>query len=303
MKNIAVYFTDPGEDDYPFSIPLYRTVYRELAEDISSLDGAFWVVRGQESYTGNNRFSHAWCFDGTWFSHMDPPDTFDLLWNKGNIVHDGKGEMINHPELTALCDDKWKSYNLFPSLHAKTVIVREGEDITSAASNMAKGMIVGKTLHGFGGTGVFIGKSADVLPKLMLLPKPIILQEFIDASQGIPGLCDGLHDLRIIMLNGKPSLSYIRTPPSGEFTANVSRGGKEIEVPIAFIPCEALSIANLVDEQFKKFHRRLYTVDIARRRDGIWKLIEINSKPGFSPKATGKSYPIFYRKLAELLLS
>ena len=108
MQQVAVFFDDPGEDDYPFSIPLYRTVYRQLGMTMAALGGQFCVVRSADTFLGNNTFSHAWAFDGTWFRHIEGPVRFPLIWNKGRQLHDSSLVQINDPALDAICLDKWK---------------------------------------------------------------------------------------------------------------------------------------------------------------------------------------------------
>lgn len=51
------------------------------------------------------------------------------------------------------------------------------------------------------------------------------------------------------------------------------------------------------------FPRRLYTIDMGLGADGLWRVFELNTKPGFSPMETGRSYAAFYGKLADFLLA
>lgn len=300
MKNVAVFFDDPGENDYPFNIELYRTVYRQLAQVMESIGGKLCVVRGRETYLGSNDFSHAWIFDGDFFKRAPGPFHADVVWNKGRQLQDAQLLQVNHPELDAICLDKWRCYRLFPHLFRKTLLVNSEAELPGALASLATDTVTLKPLSGWGGFNVIIGAREEVIQKNKQYP--CIVQEFIDTAQGIDGLVDGMHDFRIVSLNGEVGLSYIRTPPPGMFTANVSQGGREIEVPPDAVPPEPHRILAEVDRAFSTYTPRIYTVDMGRDRDGRWYVFEINAKPGFSPMETGSSYPPFYRKLCSLLL-
>ncbi|TSC79336.1 MAG: hypothetical protein G01um101425_616 [Candidatus Peregrinibacteria bacterium Gr01-1014_25] len=301
MRTAAVFFDEPNADDYPFSIPLYRTVYRQLGESVAARGGRLAVVRDAATYRGNGTFAHGWVFDGTWFADHPGPLHTDLLWNKGRTFQAPDANCLNDPALDAICTDKWRSYELLHDVMFPTALVTRAEELVGAMARLTTERVVLKPLGSYGGQGVLVGAPADVAAQNTVYP--CIVQEFIDTSGGIPGIVDGMHDLRIISINGDVGLSYIRTPPPGEYTANVSRGGKEIEVPPDHVPPEALAIFRHVDQVFSRFPRRLYTVDMGRDRSGRWAAFEVNAKPGFSPKETGPSYPPFYDRLAELLLS
>jgi glutathione synthase/RimK-type ligase-like ATP-grasp enzyme len=253
------------------------------------------------NYIGENTFTHAWKWQGKILQRINGPLTFDLIWNRGNFLGDEHCNIMNDPALGEITTDKWKSYLLLPEHHPKTVLLQSVRNVDSALRSLRGSWLVGKPIDRSGGEGVIIGPREKVIDQLEVFP--YLLQEFIDSRHGIPGLVQEPYDLRIISLKGEISLCYIRTAPPGEFTANVSRGGKEIEVKPELIPEGACNLFYAVDAKFQKFANRMYCVDMALDRDGHWKIIELNSQPGFSPKFTGKSYPIFYRKLAELLLS
>lgn len=301
MQQVAVFFDDPGENEYPFSVELYRTVYRQLGETMAALGGQLCIVRGPQTHLEGNTFSHAWKFDGTWFRRIEGPVHFSLVWNKGRCLRDPSIVQINHYDLDAICLDKWMCYELFPNLLSKTVYVESADALGRAMDQMRTERIVLKPQSGYGGFNVIIGGREEVQAKNTLYP--CIVQEFVDTSEGIEGLVDGMHDFRIIAINGEVGLSYIRTPPPNMFTANVSQGGREIEVPPGKIPPQPLRILAEVDRVFARFTPRIYTVDMGRGKDGAWCVFEINAKPGFSPVETGPSYQPFYRRLCALLLA
>jgi glutathione synthase/RimK-type ligase-like ATP-grasp enzyme len=131
----------------------------------------------------------------------------------------------------------------------------------------------------------------------------VIVQEFLDLSGGIPGIIQGPHDFRLIMVNGEVALCYVRTPPAGKLIANVAQGGifKIIDPP--FIPKEALEIALQLDRTLHEYEYRLYSIDMGRLRDGTWKIIELNTPPGLFATQGDPRIRRYQELTADLLIS
>ncbi len=297
---IGAFFDAAGRDDYPFDGPFYRIVYTQLQEEIEALGGMLLILRHQDSYLGQNVFRHAWRFVGQDLVPVSGPVRIDLIWNKGHLKTAQGDAVVNDPSLDELCTDKWRTYRLMPDLHPRTWLLNDSREKDAVASEVQTTMVVAKPVDSEGGAGVLIGTPATVLPAIPSYP--YLLQEFIDTSGGIAHIVEGMHDLRILSIRGVPALCYVRTPPLGEMTANVSRGGREIEVPLKKIPGGAMTLFGEVDRALEDHRNRLYTADMGLDADGHWKLFELNTKPGFSPKETGPSYRVFYRTLAQFLL-
>lgn len=301
MKTVAVFFDQPGYNDYPFDEEEYVTAYHELGSILHKRDAAFVIVRGQTSYKGNNVFTHAWVFDGTTFKEEHEEISVHIIYNKGHFRADAAARLLNDRELDRICTDKFATYEYFPHLSPKTMLVKNKEELKKALSGITSDITVAKPLDEEGGKGVIIDHTAVIAQKVQSYP--YIIQEFIDSSAGIPHITESHHDLRLIVIDGDIVLSYIRTPPKGSLRANVSKGGKEIEVPLEDIPHEALEIKHIVDAKFEKFGRRVYSIDCARDISGKYRIIELNSKTGLSPSRFGKYHHNSLVRLADALLS
>jgi len=114
---------------------------------------------------------------------------------------------------------------------------------------------------------------------------------------------DAMHDLRMVIVNGEIVVSYVRSPAAGKKVSNVAQGGSQTEVPVREIPKEARALAKAVDDVFASYPRRVYSVDCARNKDGVWKLIELNSKPGITRAYEGPDHERFLDLLTDALLS
>jgi glutathione synthase/RimK-type ligase-like ATP-grasp enzyme len=301
MKTIAVFFDAPGFDAYPFDDPDFRQGYHDFAKIIAEMGGVFRTVREMSTYQGGTTFSGGWEFEDGAFVRKDTPLTSDVIWNKGHFQGDPGIAVVNDPELEQICNDKWMTYTLFREYCPETAIARGASELNELLTRHDGNMVVCKPLDGERGFGVVIGKASQ-LPRANI-SLPTLVQGFIDTSGGIPGIVEGMHDFRIISLAGTIGASYVRTPPDGMYAANVSQGGKEITVPRDRIPSEAMAIFTDIDGRLSRFPKRSYSIDMGRDRDGNWKLIELNAKPGLPAPSAGDEYWFFLKTLAELLMS
>lgn len=297
-----MFFSDPLPNGYPLDKEYYRTAYRELAEEIRMRGARLFVVRGMESFLGGNTFSHGWEITEDGMKEHPKPLTVDLVYDKGyTFVPDAQTVLLNDPAMDTACTDKFETYRLFPSLCPVTERVDSTDDLPAALERIPGERIVLKPLDGEEGKGVFVVRRSEVTTTIPSYP--YLLQEFLDLSDGIPGLVESTHDLRVTVINGEIILSFIRTPPPDSLLANVAQGGTKIEVPLEKIPADARAIVSHVDAAFSVYPRRVYSVDMGRTRSGSWKIIEINGKPGCTCREEGPCSARFLAALAEVLTS
>jgi glutathione synthase/RimK-type ligase-like ATP-grasp enzyme len=301
MKTVIVFFDAPGFDDYPFMVEEYRTAYHEIGKRFADRSAAFWIVRSQDTYQGDNVFSGGWRFDGSAFIRVNTPVRADVIYDKGHFKADASARLLNSIELDEICTDKWKTYELFSEHCPKTFLVRSAGELENALAQIPSSLVVAKPQGGEEGKGVLIDTAENI--RLDVRSFPYLIQEFMDTSGGIPGIVEGPHDFRIIVINGEIGVSYIRTPPPGELRANVAQGGKEISVPRNKIPPEAVEIVKAVDAKLARFKPRVYSADMGRMKDGAWKIIELNSKPATSCSRLCTDYPEYQSMLVDALLS
>ncbi len=301
MKKIGVFFDAPGYHEYPFDIEEYVVAYDELATEFARQGGQFFIVRGQDTFLGNNRFSRGWRFGNAEFEAVEEPITLDVIYDKGHFVSDGASAVLNDRELDDLCVDKWKTCQRFPEYSPHTELVHDEKELRAALKKFPEDRIVFKPKDGEEGKGVIIGSAADILAAESQFPA--LVQEFIDTSGGIPGIADGLHDLRLHSICGEMVLAFVRTPAEGKLVANVSQGGTETEVPADKVPADVMKIFRDIDSRLSHYPKRVFCVDLGRGHDGVWKLIELNSKPGLSADWRGGGYRLFKQKLVDVFLA
>lgn len=300
MKTIVVFFDKPNYEDYPFNHEEYVIAYHDLAPLIEVRGGRFAIVRDQKTYKGNNVFAGYWLFENGKFERHDEDIKADVIYDKGHFLPDAAAILSNDRELTEICTDKFRTVKEFPTLNPKTFLVHSKEESDAALDAIpVDSYVVAKPVNLEEGIGVMIAPLEEI--RTSVTQFPYLLQEFIDTSAGIPGIVDGIHDLRMIVVEGEIVVSYVRTPPPGKIIANVSRGGREIEVFPENLPEGARQMVAEVEKVFSKFKNRTYSVDVGRHKDGTWKIIELNAKTGLSPASAGKHYAHFLGRLADVL--
>lgn len=180
--------------------------------------------------------------------------------------------VLNPFELEKLCKDKLLTYERFPEHVAKTYEADE----SAVEAVLEQGKAVLKPRYDFGGKGVSIIEEMEEYEK----SEGLLVQEFIDSAEGIPPLgIEGVHDLRVVVIDGEPVVSYVREPESG-LVSNVQLGGSMKNVELDDVPEEALDIVSEVDEKLQEFDHRLYSVDFIFDEVGKPWILELNSKPG-----------------------
>lgn len=303
MKTIAVFFTSPGDKSYPFNESYYVTAYRELAEKIAEKGARLVIVRAMESYKGNGVFSGYWVFGNGEFTRINEDIKPDLVYNKGHFIFrdDDSLPIMNHRELDGICLDKRKTFAAFSEHCPLTKEVHSKEEALDFLEKVSTAFAVAKPIDGEEGKGVIIMRKnelADHIPSY-----PYLMQEFVDTSGGVPGITDGMHDLRLTLINGDVGNSFLRIPAKGKMVSNLAQGGSKQEVPVDLIPSECLSLAATIDERFKKYGKRVYSVDMGRDVSGKWFIIELNSQPGVTCRSEGPLSINFQNKLADVLLA
>jgi glutathione synthase/RimK-type ligase-like ATP-grasp enzyme len=181
--------------------------------------------------------------------------------------------VLNHFELEKICKDKQLTYEKFPKRVPETREATQ-KNVEELLSDYDK--VVLKPRYDFGGKGISIIDKVDEFDAT----ENLLVQRFIDSKSGIPELgIEGVHDLRVIVVNGEPVTGFVRTPDEG-LISNVSRGGSMHHIEIEDIPDSALQIVDEVEDSFSRFGSRVYAVDFIFDENGNPWILEMNSKPG-----------------------
>lgn len=222
-------------------------------------------------------FRKAQFFDGenwNWKDDVVPEVVFDkspfFLDNESKEKRKKISEnfvFVNDLEISELMSDKWKNYLEFEKYYPKTVLVGNESDLKKIRELESERIIL-KPLTGSGGSGITVVEKEEFAP----IATPFIAQEFIDVENP--------HDLRVIIADGRPFYSFVRTPKKGKYLANISQGGKLRVVDISEISPDVLDIISEVERKLSKLSHKLYAVDFMADSEGRYRILEMNSRPG-----------------------
>lgn len=264
----------------PFKKKHINTTYEYFSNLADETDSKVFIARF--NWYTDGKLQKAYSFDGESWSKVEDTEV-DVVFDKYRFdketVELKKEIEDTHPvlnsfEIEQICKDKLLAYEKFPENHPET---REAtlENVEEMLEKYGK--VVVKPLSAHAGEGVEIIEDISEFEE----SEGRIAQQFIDSSTGIGKLgVEGVHDLRVVVVDGKPVVSYIRQPESG-FVANVAQGGSMDFVEIEDVPEEAMEIAREVVNTLDQDHF-VCGVDMIFDRDQKPWILELNSKPGMS---------------------
>jgi glutathione synthase/RimK-type ligase-like ATP-grasp enzyme len=304
---IAFFVRNLDAEKPPFSVrDLYYYSYQEYLLALKRAGAEAYFVTGNDSYLGNGRFSRAWAIDKvSEVKDFRPVGEIqaDVVFEKGGF--EGTDTLVvNDPRLRPVLEDKVVMYEQFGDFQPKSVICHSEAEVEQAIKTIPGDMVVVKNPTGNGGKRVYIATKAE-----MKVPEnetyPLLVQEFLDMSDGIPGLAKGVHDLRLLVTGGEVIGATLREPEVGKLHANVSQGATERLIAHDDIPAEVREFAKKIDARLVKGLPadlpRYYAIDFARGKQG-WRLVELNSKPGLFREANGPLARAFMNSFAQYLV-
>ena len=299
---VVIYFDEPGVYDYPLNYPIYKQAYKDLVGMLNNRGIEVYFARAFETYKGDGVFSKSWQYDDNDELVESGEVKADVLYDKGaeDTFVATDVEAINMRDLNILCSDKLKTYELFSDISPATFMVNNAEELSEKLNEISSQKVVLKPNQGFGGSDVRILEKSDVKPDE--LEYPVLIQQFLDTSEGISELVDGPHDLRLLIVNGEIIASLIREPKEGSLVANIAQGGKLKFIPVPLLPESAFEIFKKVDKELERFGKRVYSADMVCS-EGKFYLLELNSRPGINPLYRGIEAERFLTKLSEAIAS
>lgn len=308
MKKLAIYFSDSEPMGYPFnsSVYPYWEVYQGLIKNVEEHNIEVYIVRGN-SYMGKGIFSHGWQVRDGQLILINKYIEADLIFNrddKNTIPAIYDCPIINHPDLDQICVDKVATARLFPDLSPKTSTICSYDEYVQIVNQWGlkkTDKIVVKKNFLSGGRGIYIRSVGEIDEFLYDSWDNILLQEFVDNSVGIPRIVDGLHDIRVITINGNPVFMLVRVPQPGSFLANVSQGGSEVQVSLDQLPPILLPMIERINTVLAQYRPSIFASDFVNSKDGF-KLVELNSRPAVCIPSLSIDARRYMDAMAEMLV-
>ena len=184
--------------------------------------------------------------------------------------------------LKSLTIDKTMIEDIFPQYTLKSTICKNYQDIQKYFSKSITELKVLKPQNGTRRKGIFIEKN---IPNEAYFKKdyfPYLLQDFFDTSWWFYEF-PGMHDFRIVMLNGEIIWKFLRQPEAWKYTANSFKKWWFIDLEDWKIPREIQKIIEVVEYYCaQRYKHRYYSIDFGRGKNGEIKIFEMNSAPGLT---------------------
>ena len=303
-KNVGICFSGDFAGCEPLSnIHIKRLVYQRLLELIQN-NGFNSFVLTRKTYQGNSIFNGAWVFNKGKFKITEERVKIDLVYDRvGGITFPPSCDqmlVVNRRDFKILSWDKWQTYKEIGKYMPKTFWVGELNNVSKVVNEVKTKNIVLKPFNSLKGNDIFIGKKEDLkFFKPERQGRKYILQEFVDTSCGIPNLTEGMHDLRVVIINNKVVWSHIRVPAKGTFLANAAQGGSLTEIDYEKVPKGVKKIVKDISNRFyKKYDNPVFSIDFGINEKGEPKIFEINDQIGL-PRWEMKNRDVFLKALVE----
>jgi glutathione synthase/RimK-type ligase-like ATP-grasp enzyme len=292
-------------ETFDFKARHYEEAYNEIIDRLNEMGVYVAMLMGQGTYEGGGSFTKHWVQvrqpDGTYVYEKKGPITVDAIFDKDHFKDDGKVLKVNNDTLYRLCWSKEKTYEVLGEFHPKSLLVNDEAELDDALITIPGERVAVKTLTGSSGLGVFVGSKVDVHAEQELLQYPLLVQEFIETSGGVPGITKSRHDVRVVLLNGKAVIATLRTPPEGELKSNIGYGGHHRLLSVDELPSELIELCHAIDKKLKNYGNfRIYSVDCGLTPNG-WRMFEANGMPGVINRGRGDAAIAYQEALTDFL--
>lgn len=303
-KLVLGFFREKNDTEvFKFKTPFYQQAYHELLAKLAERGIYVAILMGQSTYLGAGKFSKHWVQtekDGQFVFEKRGEITADIVWVKDKFQADDVLQ-LNSAQFRQICSDKNQTYELLSRFQPKSLLAKNETELKTALEEIPGDLVAIKTLTGNSGLGVYVGQKADFDFKEFGKAFPLQIQEFIETSGGIPGITDGRHDFRVIIMNGEAVISTLRTPPKDGLKSNIGYGGFTRLVGVEEIPSELKELCAEIDAVLASISQdRFYSADFGLTPHG-WRLFEINAMPGTINRDRGEPALYYQDKLADFL--
>lgn len=279
----------------------YDESFFELCEAIEEKGIEVILITCQNPYIGNGEFFGYWKPVNHRLEKREGLIKPDLIFDKGHIdFNDGCLNFYNNHDFARLGRNKYTQSVLAGDYMPATQVICSEEDYDKVLEKIKTEKIVIKPLGRNGGTGVTM-YDRDKLSENKEFPA--IAQEFIETKEGIDGMVNGRHDLRLHIIGGEIALASIRQPKEGGWLSNLHQGGSIQHFTAEETDKELLEFAKPIIEIFNKKGGKHYSVDFMHG-NGRWYLCEMNDRPVMptmhQERANG-AVKAFFDKYAEMI--
>lgn len=296
ITGVILFTPHTNADQQAFTQDLLRVAYThffQLAEE-----SGIKLYRASADWydTSKKVFHQAWHWDGEKWAlanNIVPEVIYDKAASneKTRTIKQAllkQFPFINHPEFSLHAGSKLSVSRAFKKYAKPYFLAQSFSELQTMIGKVHGDKVVAKPDRGNSGDGVIIVAKKELLEHPPVFP--VLIQEFVDSQAGIPGVMAGLHDLRLIFSNETLVYAYFRTPEAGSYLANVAQGGTQTMVSEQDLPASVWEIVTAVQQYYKKYHHKIYTIDLIFDAAGRPWIVELNTMPGLYPDESERPY-------------
>lgn len=287
-KALVMYFRKRKSGKDPFAtFGVKRKIYYYFFEFGKQNGLDMFIASDKDGHLGNLKFQNLLCYQNGFFIRQAGNISADAVLDRsGGLFFPPKAtkkRVLNCFDFKKLCCDKNLTHAAIGKFMPQNFEISNKKELLKYLKKInPDSLAVLKPARGMCGKDIIFEKPAQLSTVKLAPSKKYVLQEFIDTSSGIKGIAKGRHDLRIIIVEGKPVLAHIRTPKKGSLLANVAQGGKIKEITIKKIPAQVLkTVKNIQKIIDKKYFYPLYSIDFGLDKKGKPFVFELNDQIGF----------------------
>jgi glutathione synthase/RimK-type ligase-like ATP-grasp enzyme len=281
---VIFYTTYANEETPPHFKLSYRLANEQLLHNLISKGAHVFIgYNAKDNYLGDFRFAKTWRVteyqDGIHYTIENTATKFDIVYNNasGDLLEKiPDSRKINSTFVKNVFNNKYLTYLFAPDFQTKTYFIENELSFHSFKMTKLDQQFAIKEIYGSGGKQVFIGTVRDYDYSLAF---PLIAQEFVDTSGGVPDLTTGTHDIRVRIFNGKVIGGSLRIPPEG--VTKITAGNTPQALLAEEIPLELKKKTQLLDKRLASDTSRFFAADWGLDKEtNQWKLFEMNAAPG-----------------------
>ncbi len=310
MRKVIFFSGSPRQalDIRPFDYGKKNKTYEKIFDKLIALDTDTYFARTVASYHPQERsFLASWKYVGNGNYEVIKEEIVpDYVWDRSGTSQfppDDMTNVLNIRDFKLLVNDKWATYEKISKFMPLSALIESVDDIGNALKMFSNDdWVIIKPATGMKGNNVKKIKPElnDIIQAFKEIGSKSVLQAFVDTSGGIPEVCDGIHDLRIVYLNQKIIWSAYRVPSNDDFRANVALGGIIRELPKEKIPPEVIAIGHEIGSKLSDdYDRPLFSIDFGIGRHGPI-IFELNDTIGL-PQPDVNSIEEFTTQVANRL--
>lgn len=304
MKQVVFFWSETHKDKFlsdEYKYPTFRNFASKANECFD-----YFLAFGKDTHQGKGLFKPVFKFkDGALFEWPHAVSADIVLKYDLELEGDrGNARFIYDLEFNEMCKSKIDTYRFLPEFSPQTYFCQSEDQLIAAIKNIETEKFVIKPNRGVCGQDVYILEKDNVeIPKNLnpiLSNEGVLVQEFIDTSEGCLGIVESTHDLRLSMINDRNIMASVSTPASGSLVANWHQGAVVNEVDVGTLPKEVTEFRDAIHDRIKsKYAHAMYNIDVGITSKGP-KLIELNSPIAF-PRPDWKSTDLYLLNLIEHL--